>query len=200
MINNGYDFTVRKLESTPNDTNVLISPYITIKWFNMVRNESKEESNNPAMASNPKPEGARNVIETMKDSVMVVTNEVAKFQPQLQYAQSISDLQIQYLDATRNILNNVSTIQRNFVGNNYWKGLVTLAPQYSEQIRNQSNEAINYFSRSAEIGNQVAIKSIDLARENIKNIVQAIASIQALNTNLWNSWISHFGSRHDSKS
>jgi regulator of protease activity HflC (stomatin/prohibitin superfamily) len=115
----------------------------------------------------------------------------------LQYAQSISDLQIQYMDATRNIINSVSTIQRNFLGNNYWKELVTLSPQYSQQIRNQSNEAINYFSRSAEIGNQVAIKSIDLARENIKNIAQAITSIQELNINLWNSWNSYL-SRHNS--
>jgi hypothetical protein len=185
LINNDYDFKVFELESAPKDTNILITPFITTKWFNMVKNESKEESANLAGTTSPTTNAAQNVLETIRDNIMSMANKIAILQPQ--YVQSISNLQIEYLKTTRTVFMNMISLQNNIVKSNGSNRFLIVAPQYLEQIRNQSNEAINYFNKSCEIGNEVAVKSIDLARENISNYKQSFTSADEFNRNLWNS-------------
>lgn len=141
----------------------------------MVKNESIEESANLAgTTTSPTTNAAQNVVETIRDNIMSMINKIAKLQPQ--YVQSISNLQIEYLKTTRTVIMNMIQLQNNIVESNGSNRFLIVAPQYSEQIRNQSNEAINYFNKSCDIGNETAVKSIDLARENIRNYKQSFTS------------------------
>lgn len=126
MINNDYDFKVYELESAPKDTNILITPFITIKWFNMVKNESKEESANLAGTTSPTTNAAQNVLETIRDNIMSMANKIAILQPQ--YVQSISNLQIEYLKTTRTVFMNMISLQNNIVKSNGSNRFLIVAP------------------------------------------------------------------------
>lgn len=59
----------------------------------------------------------QDVIETIQNRVIDITNEIAKVQPQ--YAQSLSNLQVEYFEATKNVIQNVSNLQSTFLENNW---------------------------------------------------------------------------------
>jgi hypothetical protein len=44
------------------------------------------------------------MIETTQKSIIDVTNQIAKAQSQSQYAQSISNFQVEYLEATNKVI------------------------------------------------------------------------------------------------
>ena len=82
------------------------------------------------------------IFDTYKQGVLKVTEEVSKFQPQ--YAQSISNLQQEYIQMTKEFVNKVFAAQRNWAGSNVTSTSTTFptstyAP-YAEQFRRQSNE------------------------------------------------------------
>src|SRR6476659_6679831 len=83
------------------------------------------------------------IFDTYKQGVLKVTEEVSKFQPQ--YAQSISNLQQEYLQLTKEFVNKVFAAQRNWTGSNVTSTTNTTFPSstyapYAEQFRRQSNE------------------------------------------------------------
>jgi hypothetical protein len=51
--------------------------------------------------------------------------------------------------------------------------LITGQP-YTEQIKNQVNIFTENFVRACEIWNQIALNSIDISKENIKNVYPSI--------------------------
>jgi prophage DNA circulation protein len=59
----------------------------------------------------------QDVIETIQNRVIDITNEIAKVQPQ--YAESLSNLQVEYFEATKNVIQNVSNLQSTFLENNW---------------------------------------------------------------------------------
>ena len=69
-----------------------------------------------------------------KNRVLDITNEIAKVQPQ--YAQSLSNLQVEYFEATKNVIQNVSNLQSTFLENN-WNNFDNRSAIYTEQIKNQ---------------------------------------------------------------
>src|SRR6476469_3959685 len=90
------------------------------------------------------------IVDTYKQGVLKVTEEVSKFQPQ--YAQSISNLQQEYIQLTKEFVNKVFAAQRNWASSNNvtsttnttfpsspYTPYATYAP-YAEQFRRQSNE------------------------------------------------------------
>jgi hypothetical protein len=136
------------------------------------------------------------IFDTYKQGVLKVTEEVSKFQPQ--YAQSISNLQQEYIQLTKEFVNKVFAAQRNWAGSNVTSTNTTFptwtyAP-YAEQFRRQSNEitaqALSVFDKS----NQLAINAINAARENMKLYGKAIDAMMEFNNNLVNAWSSFFTS------
>jgi hypothetical protein len=57
------------------------------------------------------------MIETTQKSIIDVTNQIAKAQSQ--YAQSILNFQVEYLEATNKVIQNVSDFQSTFLENNW---------------------------------------------------------------------------------
>jgi len=125
------------------------------------------------------------MIETIQNSIIDITNQVAKTQPQ--YAQSISNFQVEYLEATKKVIQNVSDFQSTFLENN-WNNFDNRTASYAEQIRSKVNTLAENFVKACDIRNQIAINSIDISRENIKMYIQAMTSMETYNKNLINTW------------
>ncbi|MGA9940732.1 MAG: hypothetical protein WBP88_01920, partial [Nitrososphaeraceae archaeon] len=103
------------------------------------------------------------IFDTYKQGVLKVTEEVSKFQPQ--YAQSISNLQQEYIQLTKEFVNKVFAAQRNWAGSNVTSTNTTFptstyAP-YAEQFRRQSNEITAQALSVFDTSNQLAINAIN---------------------------------------
>ncbi|MGI0022419.1 MAG: hypothetical protein ACRD9Q_06110 [Nitrososphaeraceae archaeon] len=127
----------------------------------------------------------QDVIETIQNRIIDITNEIAKVQPQ--YAQSLSNLQVEYFEATKNVIQNVSNLQNTFLDNS-WNNFDNRSAIYTEQIKNQVNIFTENFMRACEIWNQITLNSIDISKENIKMYTQALTSMESYHRNLITSW------------
>src|SRR3954464_2143109 len=82
------------------------------------------------------------IFDTYKKGVLKITEELSKFQPQ--YAQSISNLQEEYLQLTKEFVDKFFAAQRNWIGGNITSRDTTFPSwtytPYVEQFRTQSSE------------------------------------------------------------
>jgi hypothetical protein len=134
------------------------------------------------------------IFDTYKQGVLRVTEGVSKFQPQ--YAQSISNLQQEYIQMTKEFVNKVFAAQRNWAGSNVTSTNTTFpastyAP-YAEQFRRQSNEITSQALSVFDTSNQLAINAINAARENVKLYGKAIDAVTEFNNNVAHAWSSFF--------
>jgi len=97
----------------------------------------------------------QDVIETIQNRVIDITNEIAKVQPK--YTQSLSNLQVEYFEATKNVIQNVSNLQSTFLENN-WNNFDNRSAIYAEQIKNQVDIFTENFVKACEIWNQIAFE------------------------------------------
>jgi hypothetical protein len=98
----------------------LYKPLITIKWLKIV-----------------------NKLRTQ------LPNQIAKAQSH-QYSQSISNFQVEYLEATNKVIQNVSDFQSTFLENN-WNNSNDRSASYAEQFRNQVNTLAENFVKTFNI-------------------------------------------------
>jgi hypothetical protein len=134
------------------------------------------------------------IFDTYKQGVLKVTEEVSKFQPQ--YAQSISNLQQEYIQLTKEFVNKVFAAQRNWAGSNVTSTSTTFptstyAP-YADQFRRQSNEITAQALSVFDTSNQLAINTINAARENVKLYGKALDAVTEFNNNVAHAWSSFF--------
>ena len=137
------------------------------------------------------------IFDTYKQGVLKVTEEVSKFQPQ--YAQSISNLQQEYIQLTKEFVNKVFAAQRNWVGSSNVTSTSTTFPTstyapYAEQFRRQSNEITAQALSVFDTSNQLALNALTAARENLKLYGKAIDAITEYNNNIANAWSTFYSS------
>ena len=137
------------------------------------------------------------IFDSYKQGVLKVTEEVSKFQPQ--YAQSISNLQQEYIQLTKEFVNKVFAAQRNWAGSSNVTSTSTTFPTstyapYAEQFRRQSNEITAQALSVFDTSNQLAINAINAARENVKLYGKAMEAVTEFNNNVANAWSSYFTS------
>ena len=154
-------------------------------------NKTKEITSTSTIAQD-----SSEMFDTYKHGMLKVTEEVSKFQPQ--YAQSISNLQQEYIQLTKEFVNKVFAAQRNWAGSNVTSTSTTFptstyAP-YAEQFRRQSNEITAQALSVFDTSNQLAINAINAARENVKLYGKAIDAVTEFNNNVANAWSSFFTS------
>ena len=138
------------------------------------------------------------MFDTYKQGVLKVTEGVSKFQPQ--YAQSISNLQQEYIQLTKEFVNKVFAAQRNWASSNNVTSTAsttfpssTYAP-YAEQFRRQSNEITAQALSVFDTSNQLAINAINAARENVKLYGKAMDAVTEFNNNVADAWSSFYSS------
>jgi hypothetical protein len=123
-------------------------------------------------------------------------NEIAKFQPQ--YLQSISNLQLDFIQTTKNTIQNIISAQKQMASNNdirnrFWN-IPPLSPPipYMEQFARQLNEFTNNTIRVSNLNNQFTITILDAIRENLNIYNRATDELSRYNTNMVKAWNSFF--------
>jgi hypothetical protein len=121
------------------------------------------------------------VSDTMRDNLIRTVDEFAKAQPQ--YSQSISNLQLDYIQTIKNMIQTLFSAQRQFANT-----LNIPSVPYGEVFTRQSNEVTNNAIRSVGINNQLTINALDAARENLKIYNRTVDTLTDFYTNIARAW------------
>lgn len=135
------------------------------------------------------------IFDAANENVTKLVNESSRVQPQ--YAQAISNLQQEYIDALRNAIQRGFAVQKQLVANN--KNLNSFivpeaAVPYVQGLVKQSDDITNNFISVADINNQLTINALNVARENVKNFSRTVEAAAEYNSNLARSWASSYPS------
>lgn len=125
------------------------------------------------------------IIETMQNSLFDITNEIAKIQPR--YAQSVSNYQAEYLEATKMVIQTFTNFQSTLLKFS-WINYDNRSTLYTDQIKNQVTMLTENIIKSFDIWNQITLNSIDIAKENLKIYAEATTSMDIHNRDLISSW------------
>ena len=128
---------------------------------------------------------ASDVYDTMRDNLIRTVDEYAKVQPQ--YSQSISNLQLDYIQTTKNMIQTAFAAQKQ-----YANSLNVPAIPYGDLFTRQSNEMTNNAIRSVGINNQLTINALDAARENLKIYNRTVDAVTDFSTNVVKAWTTFF--------
>jgi hypothetical protein len=132
-----------------------------------------------------KDERAADVYDTMRDNLIRTVDEFAKAQPQ--YSQSISNLQLDYIQTTKNMIQTAFSAQKQLAS------IVNIpSVPYGEVFTRQSNEVTNNTIRSVGINNQLTINALDAARENLKIYNRTVDTLTDFSTNIAKAWTTFF--------
>jgi hypothetical protein len=129
------------------------------------------------------------VIDTVRDNTLRIADEVAKVQPQ--FAQSISNLQLDYIQTARSMIQTAFANQKQFVS-------ALSLPQFtqiSEPIARQSTEITNNVIRAVGIFNQLGVNALDAARENVKIYNRTVDAVTDFNDNILKTWTSYWSAQ-----
>ena len=124
-----------------------------------------------------KDERAGDVYDTMRDNLIRTVDEFAKAQPQ--YSQTISNLQLDYIQTTKNLIQTAFSAQKQLASN-----INVPSMPYGEMFTRQSNEVTNNAIRSVGINNQLTINALDAARENLKIYNRTVDTLTDFSTNI----------------
>ncbi len=125
------------------------------------------------------------VYDVTRDNLIRTVDEFAKAQPQ--YSQSISNLQLDYIQTTKNMIQTALSAQKQLANN------LNVPPvPYGEVFIRQSNEVTNNAIRSVGINNQLTINALDAARENLKIYNRTVDTLTDFNTNIARAWTTFF--------
>jgi hypothetical protein len=132
---------------------------------------------------------ANEVNDIVRDNTLRIVDEVAKVQPQ--FAQSISNLQLDNVQTVRSMIQTAFANQKQVVAH----ALNTpQALQVSEEIAKQSTEVTNSIIRSVGIFNQLGVTALDSARENVKIYGRTVDALTDFNNNILKTWASYWSS------
>jgi hypothetical protein len=138
----------------------------------MIANKSKNESSMLGSSS------ATHIFDTARENFVRAADQMASVQPQ--YAQAFSNLQLDYMQTVKNVIENTISAQKQLVGS--WN--IPVSTPYIEQFTRQSNEITNNTLRAIGINNQLAINVLDLARENLRIYSRTVDAVTDVNTNI----------------
>ena len=138
----------------------------------MIYNNSKDES------ATVESIGATHVFDTVKENFVRAVDQMARVQPQ--YLQAFSNLQLDSIQAVKNLIQNTISAQKQFVGS--WNFPVSTS--YTEQFTRQSNEITNNTLRAVDINNNLAINALDLARENLRIYSKTVDAVTEFSNNI----------------
>ncbi|HEX2068444.1 MAG TPA: hypothetical protein VHF08_07045 [Nitrososphaeraceae archaeon] len=123
-------------------------------------------------------------------------NEIAKFQPQ--YLQSISNLQLDFIQTTKNTIQNIISAQKQMASNSnssnrFWNiPPLSLPIPYIEQFARQLNDFTNNTIKVSNLNNQFTITILDAIRENLNIYNRATDELSRYRTNMVKAWNSFF--------
>jgi len=141
----------------------------------MVDNKSKDDINTTTTTRSTE---AANVYDTVKQNYTRILDEITKAQPQ--YTQSVSNLQLDYIAAAKNTIQNMVSAQKQLASNG---NVPMVTPPYADEFVKQSNEITENVVRAIHINNQLTVNAINAAAENFRTLNRTIESVTEFNTN-----------------
>jgi hypothetical protein len=132
---------------------------------------------------------ANEVNDIVRDNTLRIVDEVAKVQPQ--FAQSISNLQLDNIQTVRSMIQTAFANQKQVVAHTL---NTPQALQVSEEIAKQSTEVTNSIIRSVGIFNHLGVTALDSARENVKIYGRTADALTDFNNNILKTWASYWSS------
>ena len=155
-----------------------------IYMFKMVNYRSKDNDGKGIIEE-------QNIYDTIKENFIRTVDEWAKIQPQ--YSQSISNLQLDFIQTIKNTIQNAISSHKQITGG--WN--FTVAAPYLGHFAKQSNDITNNMIRTAVINNQLTITAFDAARENLKIYNRTIETVTDYNNDIAKAWNSFFSIQQD---
>jgi hypothetical protein len=145
----------------------------------MIDNKAKDESNTVESNSSD----ATLVFDTVRENLVRAVDQMASVQPQ--YLQAFSNLQLDYIQTAKNVIQNTISAQKQLVGSwNIMPVSTTTTTTYTEQFTRQSNEITNNTLRAVGINNQLVINAVDAARENLKVYNRTVDVVTEFSNNI----------------
>ena len=141
----------------------------------MVDNKSKDDINTTTTTRSTE---AANVYDTVTQNYTRILDEITKAQPQ--YTQSVSNLQLDYIAAAKNTIQNMVSAQKQLASNG---NVPMVTPPYADEFVKQSNEITENVVRAIHINNQLTVNAINAAAENFRTLNRTIESVTEFNTN-----------------
>ena len=132
---------------------------------------------------------ANEVNDIVRDNTLRIVDEVAKVQPQ--FAQSISNLQLDNIQTVRSMIQTAFANQKQVVAHTL---NTPQALQVSEEFAKQSTEVTNSIIRSVGIFNQLGVTALDSARENVKIYGRTVDALTDFNNNVLKACTSYWSS------
>jgi hypothetical protein len=126
-----------------------------------------------------------NLYDRVKQNYIRIVDEFTKAQPQ--YTQSVSNLQLDYVAAAKNTVQNMVSAQK-LLASNWNFPIVT--PQYTDEFVKQSNEITENIVSAVRINNQLTVNAINAAAENFRTLNRTIESVTEFNTSAGKAWSS----------
>jgi hypothetical protein len=130
------------------------------------------------------------MYEDINQSITRVVDEVAKAQPQ--YSQSISDLQLDYIQAIKSTVQNTLAAQKNIADTRGFSSNTPFTDRHIQQLRKQINEITDNIVRTVQTNNQVAVNTLDAARDSVRIYTRISDAALELNSNVGKTWTSYF--------
>src|SRR5215467_14694693 len=130
----------------------------------MVDNKSKDDNATTARSIE-----LDNLYDRVKQNYIRIVEEFTKAQPQ--YTQSVSNLQLDYVAAAKNTIQNVVSAQK-LVASNWNFPIVT--PQYTDEFIKKSSEIT---VSALRINNQLTVNAINAAAENFRTFNRTMDSV-----------------------
>jgi hypothetical protein len=148
----------------------------------MTDNKSKDD-----ITTTTRTTEAANIYDTVKHNYLRIVDEFTKAQPQ--YTQSISNLQLDYVAAAKNSIQNMVSAQKMLASNG---NVPIVTPPYTDEFVKQSNEITENIVNAVRINNQLTVNAINAAAENFRTLNRTIESVTEFNTSTakaWNSFL-----------
>src|ERR671938_1718340 len=101
----------------------------------MADKTNKDDTNTTNRSTTSTTTNIHGVYDTVKVNLVRAVDEMAKFQPQL--SQSLSNLQIDYIQTTKNVIQNAVSAQKQFIAG---LNIPPVTVPYSEQLAKQTSE------------------------------------------------------------
>jgi hypothetical protein len=133
---------------------------------------------------------ANDVSDIVRDNTLRIVDEVAKVQPQ--FAQSISNLQLDNIQTVRSMIQTAFANQKQFIVH---APNLPQTSQVSEVVANQSTEITNSIIRSVGVFNQLGVTALDSAREHVNIYKRTVDAVTDFNNNILKAWTSYWNSQ-----
>lgn len=149
-------------------------------------NSSEKEENRKSSAYQSQTTNTYDFYNTIKEDTNRIVNEFARSQPT--YIQAISNLQMKYIEATKNIINSTLGFQKQVFETLDYNS----STNYTKQLGRQSNEITNNIIEFNTINNKFISNVLEVAGDGIKNYTKTLDTFVKFNANVFEQWYSLF--------